>query len=212
MLFSINGNIFRLPIKSRQAKLLVNPLQKARISAGKSSPESRNGKVCIPSWTEKTRQHAVNSDTHFKMFLTSSLPVKRKGYIFHVSIFVLTLKLSKQLEEYFESTCKPWIMKSFSIRRSQVAKQNRETIVKIADTIYIKRRRWLSSNCERRREDNKRTKPMIIADRYAFSDVWTSGGHDSFVILIFACKIKKIPFRLQWRPKYISRQILYNIK
>ena len=81
-------------------------------------------------------------------------------------------------------------MKSFSIRRSQVAKQNRETIVKIADTIYIKRRRWLSSNCERRREDNKRTKPMIIADRYAFSDVWTSGGHDSFVILIFACKIK----------------------
>ena len=97
-------------------------------------------------------------------------------------------------------------MKSFSIRRSQVAKQNRETIVKIADTIYIKRRRWLSSNCERRREDNKRTKPMIIADRYAFSDVWTSGGHDSFVILIFACKIKN-PLKLQWRPKYISRQI-----
>ena len=81
-------------------------------------------------------------------------------------------------------------MKSFSIRRSQVAKQKRETIVKIADTIYIKRRRWLSSNCERRREDNKRTKPIIIADRYAFSDVWASCGHDSFVILIFACKIK----------------------
>ena len=81
-------------------------------------------------------------------------------------------------------------MKSFSIRRSQVAKQNRETIVKIADTIYIKRRRWFSSNCESRREDNNRTNPIIMADRYAFSDVWTSGEHDSFVILTFACNMK----------------------
>ena len=62
-------------------------------------------------------------------------------------------------------------MKLFSIKRSQVAKPNKETIVKMADRIYIKRLRWFNSNCERRRDDNKRTKPMIIADRYAFSDV-----------------------------------------
>ena len=81
-------------------------------------------------------------------------------------------------------------MKLFSIRRSQVAKHNRETIVKMAEKIYIKRLRWFNSNCERRRDDNKRTKPIMIADRYAFSDVRTSGEHDSFVILTFACKIK----------------------
>ena len=62
-------------------------------------------------------------------------------------------------------------MKLFSIRRSQVAKPNRDTIVKMAEKIYIKRLRWFKSNCERRRDDNKRTKPIIIAERYAFSDV-----------------------------------------
>ena len=81
-------------------------------------------------------------------------------------------------------------MKLFSIRRSHVAKHNRETVVKMAEKIYIKRLRWLFSNSERRRDDNKRTKPIMIADRYAFSDVLTSGEHDSFVILTFACKIK----------------------
>ena len=51
------------------------------MSDGKSSPESRNGKVWIPSWTEKTKQHAVNNDIHFNTFFAASFPVTKKKQI-----------------------------------------------------------------------------------------------------------------------------------
>ena len=42
----------------------VKPLQKSRTSEGNSSPDSKLGKVWIPSWTENTKRHAVATAAH----------------------------------------------------------------------------------------------------------------------------------------------------
>ena len=78
MVFSRVGNIFNPPINNMQAKLLVIPLQNARMSDGKSSPDKRKGKVWMPSWTAKTKQHAVNNETHFKIARILSSPKKKE--------------------------------------------------------------------------------------------------------------------------------------
>jgi len=49
---------------------ILSTLQIALTSEGKSSPERRKGRVCTPSWTEKTRQQADTRLLHLPNQIT----------------------------------------------------------------------------------------------------------------------------------------------
>ena len=89
----------------------------------------------MPSWTAKTKQHAVNNETHFKIARILSSP-KKKEEEYSIRFNTHCLKLLFQLISVRILEL-PSNMKSFSMSKSHVAKLTREKIVAMADTKYI---------------------------------------------------------------------------
>ena len=91
----------------------------------------------MPSWTAKTKQHAVNNETHFKIARILSSPKKKEEeYSIRFNTHCPYSKLLFQLIS-LRILELPSNMKSFSMSKSHVAKLTREKIVAMADTKYI---------------------------------------------------------------------------